>query len=537
MAAVVVRVLGFERGSRVTNACGESIGLQHDVDMLVVGGGINGAGIARDAAGRGWSVMLCEQDDLAAHTSSASTKLIHGGLRYLEQYEFALVAKALAEREVILRLAPHIAWPVLFVLPHESHLRPVWMIRLGLLLYDRLAAGHRTLADSRSVDLKEHVSGDPLKDGYSRGFVYSDGWVQDARLVVLNAMDAARRGADVRVHVRCIGARAESGLWHVRLRGADGREETVRARMLVNACGPWTGSFLGDVLQRRHHPRVRMVKGSHIVLPRLYDHDYAYIFQQPDRRIVFAIPFESDFTLIGTTDVDYQGDPSKVGIEADEVQYLCDAVSRYFQQPVQAQQVVWSYSGIRPLLDEDGDARAVSRDYQIVVDSEAGAPLLNVFGGKITTYRRLAEEAVDQLRDLMGETRPAWTASGDPLPGGDFADAERLMATFSRRWPWLPVALAHRWLRHYGTRTATLLAGASALADLGHHFGAQLYQREVDYLMHHEWARTPEDVLWRRTKLGLRLDDAQVRQLQAYMESVAVDGTTPVRSDAELNRP
>lgn len=264
--------------------------MQHDVDMLVVGGGINGAGIARDAAGRGLSVALCEQDDLAAHTSSASTKLIHGGLRYLEQYEFSLVAKALAEREVILRLAPHIAWPMLFVLPHESHLRPAWMIRLGLLLYDRLGAGHRTLADSHAVDLKEHVSGVPLKESYSRGFVYSDGWVQDARLVVLNAMDAARRGAEILVDTRCTAAHVESGLWHVQLRGADGQEQTLRARTLVNACGPWAGTFLGEVLGRRQHPQLRLVKGSHIVVPRLYEHDYAYIFQQPDRRIVFAIP-------------------------------------------------------------------------------------------------------------------------------------------------------------------------------------------------------------------------------------------------------
>jgi len=498
-------------------------GLHDDTDILVVGGGVNGAGIARDAAGRGLSVTLCEQDDLAAHTSSASTKLIHGGLRYLEQYEFRLVAKALAEREVILRLAPHISWPMMFVLPHESHLRPVWMIRLGLLLYDSLGAGHRRLADSHAVDLRQHVSGLPLKDSYSSGFVYSDGWVQDARLVVLNAMDAAHRGADIRVHTRCTAAEVEDGVWHAQLQGPDGELRSVRAKVLVNACGPWAGTFLSNALGRREHARVRLVKGSHIVLPRLFDHDYAYLFQQPDRRVVFAIPYETDYTLVGTTDVDYRADPAGVHIEADEARYLCDAVSRYFKHPVRAEDVVWSYSGVRPLLDEGGDATSVSRDYRLELDDRQGAPLLNVFGGKITTYRRLGEEAVDSLSKVLGLERAAWTASGDPLPGGDFADAERLMATWAQRWPWLPVALAHRWLRHYGTCATTLLGKAAGLEDLGQHFGAGLHQREVDYLVRHEWARTSEDILWRRTKLGLRLNDDQRIHLQAYL-----DATYPV---------
>ncbi len=493
--------------------------MHYDTDILVVGGGVNGAGIARDAAGRGLSVTLCEQDDLAAHTSSASTKLIHGGLRYLEQYEFRLVAKALAEREVILRLAPHITWPLLFVLPHESHLRPVWMIRLGLLLYDSLGAGHRTLADSHAVDLRQHVSGEALKDTYPRGFVYSDGWVQDARLVVLNAMDAARRGADIHVRTRCEAAHVESGVWHAQLRGPVGRQQTLRARVLVNACGPWAGSFLGDVLGRQAHQKVRLVKGSHIVLPRLFDHDYAYIFQQPDRRIVFVIPYETDFTLVGTTDVDFHADPASVRIEADETRYLCDAVNRYFRHPVRVEDVVWSYSGVRPLLDEGGDASAVSRDYHVELDTTQGAPLLNVFGGKITTYRRLGEEAVDRLSAALGSDRPAWTEHGDPLPGGDFADAERLIAAWSQRWPWLPVALAHRWLRHYGTCTAAVMGEAASLHDLGQHFGAQLYQCEVDYLVRHEWARTSEDILWRRTKLGLRMNDDERGRLQDYLDT------------------
>jgi glycerol-3-phosphate dehydrogenase len=493
--------------------------LPHDADILVIGGGVNGAGIARDAAGRGLSVTLCEQDDLAAHTSSASTKLIHGGLRYLEKYEFRLVAKALAEREVILRLAPHITWPLLFVLPHESHLRPVWMIRLGLLLYDSLGAGHRTLADSHAVDLRQHVSGAALKEAYSRGFVYSDGWVQDARLVVLNAMDAARRGADIRVQTRCVEAHVEAGRWLAQVQGPDGRRQTLRARALVNACGPWAGSFLGDVVGRQEHRKVRLVKGSHIVLPRLYDHDYAYLFQQADRRIVFAIPYETDYTLIGTTDLDYHGDPAGVHIEADEKRYLCDAVNRYFRVPVRVEDVVWSYSGVRPLLDEGGDASSVSRDYDIELDHEQGAPLLNVFGGKITTYRRLGEEAVDRLARALGAAKPAWTGHGEPLPGGDFADAERVIAGWSRRWPWLPVALAHRWLRHYGTCTTSLPGDATGLEDLGQHFGADLYQREVDYLVCHEWARSSDDILWRRTKLGLRMGKDECRHLQAYLDT------------------
>ena len=493
--------------------------MHYDTDILVVGGGVNGAGIARDAAGRGLSVTLCEQDDLAAHTSSASTKLIHGGLRYLEQYEFRLVAKALAEREVILRLAPHITWPLLFVLPHESHLRPVWMIRLGLLLYDSLGAGHRTLADSHAVDLRQHVSGEPLKDIYSRGFVYPDGWVQDARLVVLNAMDAARRGADIRVHTRCVEAHVEAGLWLAQVQGSNGRRQTLRARALVNACGPWAGSFLGDVLGRVEHREVRLVKGSHIVLPRLFDHDYAYLFQQADRRIVFAIPYETDYTLIGTTDVDYHADPASVHIEADEKRYLCDAVNRYFRVAARVEDVVWSYSGVRPLLDEGGDASSVSRDYHVELDTGQGAPLLNVFGGKITTYRRLGEEAVDRLVLALGTNHPAWTEHGDPLPGGDFVDAERLVVGWSQRWPWLPVALVHRWLRHYGTCTAVLLGDAAGLDDLGQLFGAQLYQREVDYLVCHEWARTSEDILWRRTKLGLRMSDGESQCLQAYLDT------------------
>lgn len=495
--------------------------MQHDTDILIVGGGINGTGIARDAAGRGLSVVLCEQDDLAAHTSSASTKLIHGGLRYLEQYEFRLVAKALAERQVILRLAPHITWPLRFVLPHESHLRPVWMIRLGLLLYDRLGPSHRTLADSHAVNLRRHVSGEPLKRQFSRGFVYSDGWVQDARLVILNAMDAADRGADIRVRTRCVSAHVVDGIWHAQLQDGSGHNHSVRARVLVNACGPWAGRFLGHVLQRENHPDIRLVKGSHIVVPRMFEHDHAYIFQQPDQRIVFAIPYESRFTLIGTTDVEFDGDPAKVQIEDAEVQYLCEAVNRYFSKQLTPGDVVWSYSGVRPLqADENADASSASRDYRIDLDRSQCAPLLNVFGGKITTYRRLGEEAVDRLGEAIGMARPAWTETGAPLPGGDFADAERLLRAWSSRWPWLPVSLAQRWLRHYGTRTERLLEGVGDIGGLGTHFGGGLYQAEVDYLVREEWARTGDDILWRRTKLGLQMDADAVQRLREYLEPV-----------------
>lgn len=396
-------------------------------DLLVIGGGINGVGIARDAAGRGLSVCLCEQDDLAAHTSSASTKLIHGGLRYLEQYEFALVGKALAEREVLLRLAPHIIWPLRFLLPHQPHLRPAWMIRAGLFLYDHLGGSKRSLPRSRRLSLRTHPVGQPLQESLRTGFVYSDAWVQDARLVVLNAMDAAKRGAQIHTRTRCVGAWRDAGFWYAELEGCDGRRRTVQSRALANAAGPWAVSFLDKVAAVPHQHALRLVKGSHIVVPKLFDHDHAYIFQQPDRRIVFAIPYEHDFTLIGTTDVDYEADPSAPKIDAAEVQYLCDAVNLYFQQQITPQDVVWNYSGVRPLLDDAEDnAAEVTRDYQLEVLTD-GAPLLNVFGGKLTTYRKLAEEAVDRLTQALGARKPAWTARGEALPGGEQRDIASLL--------------------------------------------------------------------------------------------------------------
>lgn len=488
-------------------------------DLLIVGGGINGAGIARDAAGRGLSVCLCERDDLAAHTSSASTKLIHGGLRYLEQYHFNLVGKALAERQVLLRAAPHIIWPLRFVLPHQSHLRPGWMIRIGLFLYDHLGGRRQVFPRSRRVSLKGHASGAPLRDEFRTGFVYSDAWVQDARLVVLNAMDAKERGATILTRTRCIGAHRDADGWTVQVASPDNGISTIRAKALVNASGPWAVQFLDQVAKVPHDHALRLVKGSHIVVPRLFEHRYAYIFQQPDRRVVFAIPYEGDFTLVGTTDVDYHDDPSTPHIDPEEVQYLCDSVNRYFKRQVAPADVVWNYSGVRPLLDdEQSNASQVTRDYLLEMDQQ-GAPLLNVFGGKLTTYRKLAEEAVDLLEPLFHEATTPWTSEGPPLPGGDRPDIDALQSELQTLHPWLPDSLARRWVRSYGSRCHRMLARVRSLADLGEHFGHDLYRAELDYLCSAEWAITTDDVLWRRSKLGLRFSAPQVEKLSIYLAS------------------
>ncbi len=496
-------------------------------DLVVVGGGINGVGIARDAAGRGFSGFLCEQDDLAAHTSSASTKLIHGGLRYLEHYEFSLVSKALTEREVLLRNAPHIIWPLRFVMPHQPTLRPAWLIRLGLLLYDRLGK-RRLLPGSRAIDLHRHPAGLPLRPELKRGFEYSDCWVQDARLVVLNAMDAAERGAAILPRTRCTAAERGAKRWRLRLQAADGSERRVTAACLVNATGPWVRRFLEQIAGLTAGTDVRLVKGSHIVVPRLFQHGYCYIFQNPDRRIVFAIPFEQDYTLVGTTDVPFTGDPATVAIDADEVAYLCDAINRYFRQQIGPDDVVWSYAGVRPLHDEDevADPAAVTRDYALELDRTA-APVLSVYGGKITTYRRLAEEAMGAIESLLGRRRGSWTA-GAPLPGGDLpqADFDAFHKDFCQRHPWLPAPLALRYARNYGSRSELLLDGATSLADLGQHYGADLYEREVRYLIAHEWARSSDDILWRRTKLGLRLTPTEAARLQQRLEAEPAPLTT-----------
>ncbi|MCJ0764649.1 glycerol-3-phosphate dehydrogenase [Variovorax terrae] len=512
-----------------------------DCDVLVVGGGINGAGIARDLAGRGWRVVLCEQDDLASHTSSSSTKLIHGGLRYLEHYEFGLVRKALLEREVLLRSAPHIMGPLRFVMPHDPSMRPAWMIRLGIFLYDHLAR-REVLPGSTGVDLRRHPVGAPLKDRFTRGFIYSDGWVNDARLVVLNALDAVAQGASVLTRTACVAAQRCGEGWTATLQGRDGMRRTLRARALVNAAGPWAERFLRDAARPAHGEALatrslRLVQGSHIVVPRCFEHDHAYIFQNPDQRIIFAIPYEDAFTLIGTTDVELGGDPAQARISADETAYLCEQASRYFKKPVVPSDVVWSYTGVRPLLDDaSGDPSAVTRDYLLETHAGSGAPLLSVWGGKITTFRKLAEEAADELGRLLGEARPAWT-SGAFLPGGDLSawigpaqrpdtDFERFVAELRRRHAWLPGALARRYARAYGVRVERLLGAAAALADLGAEVAPGLYEAELDYLRREEWALDADDVLWRRSKLGLHYSAAERERVAAWMNRMG-DGRTP----------
>lgn len=484
-----------------------------DCDLLVVGGGVNGAGIARDAAGRGLSVILCEKDDLASHTSSASTKLIHGGLRYLEHYEFGLVRKALIEREVLLRSAPHIMWPLRFVMPHDSSQRAAWLIRAGMLLYDMLAR-REILPGSHALDLKRHAVGKPLKREFRKGFVYSDGWVDDARLVALNAVDAHQRGARIFTHTECLDAHQQDGVWHADLRDAQRRHTLVRARTLVNAAGPWAAQFLHQALGRTSTKALRQVKGSHIVVKRMFDHAYAYIFQHPDGRIVFAIPYEHDFTLVGTTDIEYHEDLDCVRIAEDEIQYLCELANHYFHKPLRREDVIWSYSGVRPLVEDDSsNASALTRDYRLELD-ERGAPLLSVFGGKITTFRKLSEQAVDMLAPLLDNTHGAWTEHSC-LPGGDLygpeprnrsvLEFERYLSDRQQELSWLAQSLVTRWVRSYGTRVALILGAARSPSDLGQELLPNLYEAELRYLKQHEFAQCADDVLWRRSKLGLHL--------------------------------
>jgi glycerol-3-phosphate dehydrogenase len=488
-------------------------------DLLVVGGGINGAGIARDAAGRGLKVMVVERGDLACATSSASTKLIHGGLRYLEHYEFRLVREALSEREVLLEAAPHIIWPLRFVLPHEKSLRPAWMIQAGLLLYDHLG-GRKRLPGSRRVSLSRAPYADGLRPGMEIGFEYSDCWADDARLVVLNAMDARERGAEILTRTSCISATRTGARWSIEIGDVVAGTRTVRAKALVNATGPWAGEFLSRELGRGDTATLRLVKGSHIIVGRLYDGDHAFVLQNADRRIVFTIPYEGQFTLVGTTDVPYEGDPAKAAITEDETRYLCEVVNRHFAASISPADVVWSYSGVRPLFDEDGSESAsdVSRDYVLDLEDGGGtAPLLNVFGGKITTYRRLSEHALQKLAPYFPAARGDWTR-GVPLPGGDIANAdfERFAADQLGHYTWLPPATTRRLCRAYGTRMARVIGDARGVHDLGRQFGADLYEREVAYLKDQEWAMSAEDVLWRRSKLGLRTRRETAEALSAW---------------------
>ena len=492
-------------------------------DIFVIGGGINGCGIARDAAGRGYSVGLAEMNDLASGTSSWSTKLIHGGLRYLEHYEFRLVREALIEREVLWSMAPHIIWPLRFVLPHHKGLRPRWLLRIGLFLYDHLG-GRKLLPATRTLDLTSDPAGEPLKADYTYAFEYSDCWVDDARLVVLNARDAAARGAHIRTRTEVVKAKREDRGWRITLKDhLSGKTNEVTADMIVNAAGPWVDKVLQGAVGKNDARNVRLVQGSHIVVPKLYDHDRCYIFQNADGRIFFSIPYEDDFTLIGTTDRDYQADPGGAKISEEEIEYLCDAANGYFKKGVSPDDIVWTYSGVRPLYDDGASkAQEATRDYVLKVDGggEGSAPILNIFGGKITTYRRLAESVLQKVEGLLGTRKPAWTA-GAKLPGGDFPTTGRstLLEKLQGDYPFLPDKLARRLIRQYGSDSFKILSGAARMEDLGRDFGAGLYQRELDWLIHEEWALEAGDVAWRRSKLGLRLSDDELVEIGDYIKS------------------
>ena len=489
-------------------------------DIAIVGGGVNGCGIARDAAGRGYSVYLCEMNDLASGTSSWSSKLIHGGLRYLEFYEFRLVREALIEREVLWGIAPHIIAPMRFVLPHHDGLRPGWLLRIGLFIYDHLG-GRRRLPAARTLSLRRDAAGEPLKPVFKTGFEYSDCTVDDARLVILNALDAVERGATVRPRTQAVAAkRGEDGVWELVTEDAATRaRSTIRARILVNAGGPWVQEILTQRAGVEAKAHLRLVQGSHIVVPRLYAHDRAYTFQHGDGRVIFVIPYQDDFTLIGTTDRDYEGDPSKVRATQEEIDYLCASASEYLATSVKPSDVVWSYSGVRPLYDDHAsEARTATRDYVFELDVPDGLPVLSVFGGKITTYRKLAEHALEKLEPYLRSGGAPWTSAA-ALPGGDFAagDLDALVGQLLCDYPFLPKRHALRLVRAYGTHARRLLGRAASLAELGRDFGQTLTEREVRYLMAHEFAQTAEDVVWRRSKLGLRLTKQQVAELDEWM--------------------
>jgi len=499
-------------------------------DLLVIGGGVNGAWIARDAAGRGLSVLLCEKGDLAGATSSASSKLIHGGLRYLEHYAFRLVREALHERSVLLAAAPHIIWPMQFALPHVPNLRPAWMIRIGLWLYDHLAE-RGALPASRRIRLREDPLGAPLLPGLSTGFAYSDCWVDDARFVVLTVVDAAARGADIRTRTRCERVRREGGLWQGLLKSSAG-VEAVTARAVVNATGPWVETAGAEVIGAKAPARVRLIKGSHIILPRLYEGAQAFILQNEDGRVVFVLPYEDAFSLVGTTDVPIASLDAGFEITPAETAYLCAAVNRYFRKSCTPDDVLWSYAGVRPLYDDgEHDPSDVTRDYTLVLDAAPGeGPLLTVFGGKITTARCLAEEAMARLRRFFPAMGSPWTAHA-PLPGGDISDFDAFVVALQSEYPALDGNWLRRLARRHGTRTRSLLADVQTEADLGPSFGSGLYAREIDWLMREEWACAADDVLWRRTKCGLHMTEVQRAAVGDYIarmrsgKSVMMDST------------
>ena len=485
------------------------------VDVVVIGGGINGVGIAADAVGRGLSVLLCEQNDLASATSSNSSKLIHGGLRYLEHYEFRLVKEALAEREVLLKKAPHLITPLTFRLPHQAHLRPAWMIRLGLFLYDNLAS-RVTLSGSKKIVFN---ADSPLKPSFTQGFEYSDAWVDDSRLVVLNALAAKELGAQICTQTRCIRAEREGELWRLSLQNQiDKSVRDVMAKTVVNASGPWVSSLFSNVIKQPSPQKIRLVKGSHIVVPKIHQQPHAYILQNEDQRIVFVIPFEDDFSLIGTTDVDFTGDPKYVQIDQQEIEYLINITNHYFNSTISEQDIVHTFSGVRPLMDDESEsAQSVTRDYTFIVDApKSKAALLSIFGGKITTYRKLAEAAVNRLKPFHPKMGKPWTAQ-QVLPGGDFSHLTELNRIYQQQYSWLAQKTLSRLLRTYGARTQNVLNDATSADALGIDFGHGLYQTEVDYVIANEWAINSNDVLWRRTKLGLYFSPAQQQHLTDYM--------------------
>jgi glycerol-3-phosphate dehydrogenase len=490
-------------------------------DLFIIGGGVNGCGIARDASGRGLKVFLAEQNDLASGTSSASTKLIHGGLRYLEHYEFRLVREALIEREVLLQSAPHIIWPLRFVLPHHDGLRPRWLIRLGLFLYDHLG-GRKILPATRSIDFSKDETGKPLKTDFTHGYEYSDCWVEDARLVALNARDARNRGAEIRTRTKVMSARREGNEWAVDIDNK-GKRETIRAKALINSAGPWVSQVLGQVVGQNDPAKIRMVKGSHLVVEKLYDHDRCYIFQNADGRICFAIPYENNFTLVGTTDEDHKGDPGKPEATEAEIDYMLNAVSAYFKKPVTRAQMKWSYSGIRPLYDDGASkAQEATRDYVLKLDKPEGqAPMLSVFGGKITTARKLAESVLSEIKPFFPTMGEKWTA-GSKLPGGDFPHdtVESRIAALQKKYSFLKPANIRRLFKAYGTDVDIILGEARFAADLGKSFGP-VTEKEIEHLRKNEWVETADDILWRRSKLGLHMSKEEQQALRDHMESTS----------------
>lgn len=492
-------------------------------DLAIIGGGINGCGIASDAAGRGLKVYLCEQDDLASATSSWSSKLIHGGLRYLEYYEFRLVREALKERQVLLRKSPNLIHPLRFIMPHDKSLRPAWMIQIGLLLYDHLG-GKQKLEKSKKLNLRLHPTGKPLKGNYHKGFIYSDCQVDDARLVIANAMDAKNRGAMIQTRQRCIEAQRFKDNWRLTLQSAQGETSQITAKVLVNAAGPWVDDIIHQVAKVHSQSHISLVKGSHIVVPKIYTGHQAYILQNVDKRIVFVIPYLEKYSLIGTTDVAYEGDPKNASISNEEIQYLIDIVDRYFNHQIDQDKIVWQFSGVRPLhADAADNPSAMTRDYtlELNIDDDL-APILSIFGGKITTYRKLSEHALEKLATFFPQASPAWTADAT-LPGGDMEDANfpKYYQHFQHDYPWLPNDMSLRIAKNYGTLSRLWLKDCHSMADLGEHFAHGLTAGEVDYLLAHEWAMTVDDIIWRRTKTGIEMPSEAKARIAAYLSGAA----------------